>query len=66
VGGRIVNSSGIIFWVFTLMALGVTALVSVILSARGLWSRRRRQPPIRFVTRENAAGTSDCSPRWRG
>ena len=37
VGGRIANSSGVFFWVWTLMALGVTASVSVILSARGLW-----------------------------
>jgi hypothetical protein len=38
VGGRIANSSGVFFWVWTLMALGVTAIFSVILSARGLWS----------------------------
>jgi hypothetical protein len=38
VGGRIANSSGVFFWVWTLIALGVTALFSVILSARGLWS----------------------------
>jgi len=37
VGGEIANSSGVFFWVWTLIALGVTAL-SVILSARGLWS----------------------------
>jgi hypothetical protein len=43
VGGRIVNSSGVFFWVWTLIALGVTALFSVILSARGLWSLRRGQ-----------------------
>jgi hypothetical protein len=43
VGGRIANSSGKLFWVWTLLALGVTALVSVILSARGLWSVRRGQ-----------------------
>jgi hypothetical protein len=30
--------SGAFFFVWTLIALGVTALVSVILSARGLWS----------------------------
>jgi hypothetical protein len=41
VGGRMVNSSGRFFFVWTLMALGVTALFSVILSARGLWSLRR-------------------------
>jgi len=38
VGGRIANSSGIFFWVWTLIALGVTSTFSVILSARGLWS----------------------------
>jgi len=43
VGGRIANSSGMLFWVWTLIALGVTAGVSVILSARGLWSLRRGQ-----------------------
>lgn len=41
VGGRIANSSGILFWVWTLFALGVTSIFSVILSARGLWSLRR-------------------------
>lgn len=43
VGGDIANSSGVFFWVWTLFALGVTALLSVILSARGLWSLRRGQ-----------------------
>jgi hypothetical protein len=38
VGGDIANSSGVFFWVWTLLALGVTSLISVILSARGLWS----------------------------
>ena len=38
VGGRIANTSGVFFWVWTLLALGVTTLFSVILSARGLWS----------------------------
>ena len=37
VGGRIANSAGVFFWVWTLIALGVTATFSV-LSARGLWS----------------------------
>jgi hypothetical protein len=37
VGGRITNCSGIYFWTWTLLALGVTACVSVILSVRGLW-----------------------------
>lgn len=41
-GSRIANSSGAFFFVWTLIALGVTALFSVILSARGLWSLRAR------------------------
>ena len=38
VASGIANSSGGFFFVWTLIALGVTALFSVILSARGLWS----------------------------
>ena len=38
VGGKIADSSGVFFWVWTNIALGVTAIFSVILSARGLWS----------------------------
>jgi hypothetical protein len=41
VGGRIANSGGAFFFVWPLIALGVTALLSVVLSARGLWSLRR-------------------------
>jgi hypothetical protein len=44
VGGRIANSSGIFFWVWTLLALGVTSIFSLILSARGLWSLLWGQP----------------------
>src|SRR5438552_18654808 len=43
VGGRIANSSGAFFFVWTLIALGVTALFSVIFSVRGLWRMRRGQ-----------------------
>lgn len=43
VGGRIANSSGVFFWVWTLLALGVTGIFSAILSARGLWSLRLGQ-----------------------
>jgi len=39
VGGRIANSSGMFFWVWTLIALHVTAIFSLILSMRGLWSK---------------------------
>jgi hypothetical protein len=47
VGGEIAKSSGGFFFVWTLIALGVTAIFSVILSARGLWSLQRGQPPAR-------------------
>ena len=40
VGGAIASSSGVFFRVWTLIALGVTATFSLILSARGLWSLR--------------------------
>jgi hypothetical protein len=44
VGGKIAQSSGGFFFVWTLLALGVTALFSVILSVRALWSLQRGQP----------------------
>jgi hypothetical protein len=43
VGGAIVKSSGAFFFIWTLLALGVTALFSVILSARGLWEQQTRR-----------------------
>jgi hypothetical protein len=39
----VATSSGGYFFIWTLIALGVTGLFSVILSARGLWSLRRGQ-----------------------
>jgi hypothetical protein len=42
VGGAIAKSNGAFFFIWTLIALGVTALFSVILSARGLWGHPRR------------------------
>jgi len=39
-----IKSGGAFFFAWTLIALGVTAIFSVILSARGLWSLRRGQP----------------------
>jgi hypothetical protein len=42
VGGRIAaNSSGALFWVWTLIALGASGMISVVLSVHGLWSMRR-------------------------
>ncbi len=38
VASRMVNTSGHLFFVWTLLALGVTGLFGVILSVRGLWS----------------------------
>jgi hypothetical protein len=43
VGGRVANSSGIHFWVWTLITLQVTSIFSLVLSARGLWSLRSGQ-----------------------
>ena len=38
---RIGNTSGAFFFVWTLIAIGVTALFSVVLSVHGLWTMRR-------------------------
>jgi hypothetical protein len=43
VASGIANSSGGFFFIWTIIALGVTALFSVILSAHGLWGLRRGQ-----------------------
>jgi hypothetical protein len=42
VGGEIAKSSGALFFVWTQVALGVTAVFSVILSASGLWRLIRK------------------------
>jgi len=41
---RLANTSGHFFFVWTLFAIGVLGLFSVILSARGLWSLPWRRP----------------------
>ena len=38
-----IKSDGAFFFAWTLLALGVTTVFSIILSARGLWSLRRGQ-----------------------
>ena len=38
VGPRVVNSGRVLFWVWTLLTLQVTAIFSLILSVLGLWS----------------------------
>ena len=42
--GQIAKSSPAFLFVWTLHALGLTAMFSLILSVRGLWSLRRGQP----------------------
>jgi hypothetical protein len=44
VGGRIVGSSGTLLWIWTLVALGVTATFFAVLSVRGPWSQRGLKP----------------------
>jgi hypothetical protein len=41
VTSSLANSSGHFFFVWTLLAIGVTALFSIILSAHGLWNLQR-------------------------
>jgi len=40
-------SNGAFFFVWTLIALGVTATLSVVLSARGLWALQRPEKDVR-------------------
>jgi hypothetical protein len=47
IASRLANSSGHFFFVWTLFAIGVTGLFSIILSARGLLSLRRSTARIR-------------------
>jgi hypothetical protein len=44
VGGRIANTSGQYFWVWTLIMLGTTSALSAIIAAYELWSQRRGRP----------------------
>jgi len=54
VGGEIGKSTQAFFFVWTLLALSVTAMLSVVLSARALWSlpwrRERVTPPENHLT----------------
>ena len=45
VGGAIAKSSGAFFFIWTLLALGVTALFSIVLSVRGLWGTAAQHTP---------------------
>jgi len=54
--GPIAGSGGAFFFVWTLIALGVTALFSLVLSARGLWSLTvGRSPQPRRTTLPSAS-----------
>ena len=44
VGGEFAKSSGAFFFIWTLLALGLTGAFGVVLSVRGLWNLRRGQP----------------------
>jgi hypothetical protein len=49
-GGEIAKAGGAFFWVWTLLALGVSGAFSAILSAQGLWRLQRgrsRQPKLK-------------------
>jgi hypothetical protein len=46
VGGALAKSRGAFFFIWTLMALGVTALFSVLLSARALWQHLPRRTGV--------------------
>jgi hypothetical protein len=48
VGGTIARSDGAFFFIWSLFALGVTALFSVILSARGLWDHLLQRRDVRY------------------
>ena len=43
VGGRIANSSGKLFWVWTLFTMQIVAILTLILAVRGLWDLRRKR-----------------------
>jgi len=46
IGGAIARSGGAFFFIWTLLALSVTALFSVILSARALWEHLPRRTDV--------------------
>jgi membrane-bound ClpP family serine protease len=43
VGGRIAHSSGVFFWVWTLITLGASASLSGVLSVLAFWSLQRNR-----------------------
>jgi hypothetical protein len=49
VGGKTTNYSGKFFWIWTLLALGATAIGSVVLSAQRLWNIQRGERGVRII-----------------
>ena len=45
VGPRVVNSGAVLFWAWTLLALGTTAIITAALAAHGLWTLQRWRRP---------------------
>ena len=59
IGGRIAaNSGGALFWVWTHIALDASGMLSVVLSARALWSLRRASDAPKVVGLPIASGTA--------
>jgi hypothetical protein len=54
VGGTMAKSGGAFFFIWTLIALGVTALFSVILSARALWEHLPRRTHVQHKQGDRA------------
>jgi hypothetical protein len=63
VGGAIAKSGGAFFFIWTLLALGVTALFSVILAGRGLWEHLPR-PADRRAAQIRCECMRGCSLRY--
>ena len=57
-GSRIANSDGAFFFIWTLIALGVTSLFSVILSVHGLANAMRRPRVVALDERSHGADES--------
>jgi hypothetical protein len=66
VASNVGKSGGAFFFVWTLFAIGVTSLLSVVLSVRGLWSLRRRTAHARRPARDALSSRSeDLAARGR-
>jgi hypothetical protein len=57
VGGRVEGSSGIHFWVWTMLTLGVVSLTAAILAARSIWNPEWASGPA--IATGNAEGKTE-------